>query len=268
MRTIVIVLLLLAAVGVGLAANHVSGAAKEATEAVQSVLGATTLLAAFIVALVLAGTSESYSAASADAKEEADVVDNLFESAEYADQPYRQALQASAVCYARAVVGPDWETMAATGKRSPVPRNWTSTGRYGLRKTLIEMGEGAKGFGLVQSADQRRSELRNDRLIQANPTVPGVLFGLMVLLIAITLGGLAYSIPREKNRAHIVAVVVVTLLFVGTVLLIDNLDRPFSGLLAQRPTAMQETADEGAPAFIERYGDKLPCNARGEPLPS
>jgi hypothetical protein len=52
------------------------------------------------------------------------------------------------VCYSRAVVGPEWDTMA-TGEASPVPNNWMGTSPRGLRKTFIEMTPGAQGFGLV-----------------------------------------------------------------------------------------------------------------------
>jgi hypothetical protein len=68
-----------------------------------------------------------------------------------------------------------------------------------LRKTFIEMTPEVQGFGLVVSADQKRGELRSERLFQAKPTVPAILSWLMLLLVGLSLGGLAYSLPRTHN---------------------------------------------------------------------
>jgi uncharacterized membrane protein (DUF485 family) len=265
---ILTIVLLVVAVGIGLGVNYFVGmmSEKEPTEGVSvtAVLGSTALLSAFIVALVLSNTASSYSAASRASKQEADVVDNFYEAAEYVDQPFRQALQASAVCYARAVVNFEWDELAE-GERSSVPNNYTGTGPYGIRRTLIQMGTSAKGFSLVQSADQRRGELRNDRVVQANPTVPEVLYWLMILLIAISLGSLAYSIPRAKNAGQLMALALVAALFIAAVLLLRNLDRPFSSVLAQKPTDMRATAQDIGEDYMEAYGDTLPCDPQGQP---
>jgi RsiW-degrading membrane proteinase PrsW (M82 family) len=268
MALVFMILVLVLAIGIGMALNVFSGVsrgtdAKEGTTPLQ-VLGATALLGAFIIALVLSGSATSYSSASKAAKQEADIVDTIYESAEYVDQPFRQDLQASAVCYARAVVGPEWETLAE-GKSSPVPTNWTGIGPHGIRKTLIAMGTTAKGFSLIQSADAKRGELRTERVTQANATVPEVLFWLMILLIALTLGGLAYSIPRKNNTGQIVCLVIVSLFFVTVVLLIRNLDRPFSSVLALKPTAMTGTAQEIGREYVAAYQVQPPCNDLGEP---
>jgi hypothetical protein len=265
---ILTIVVLLVAVIIGVGVNYLVGmmSEKEPTEGAPttSVLASTALLSAFVVALVLSGTASSYSAAGKASKSEADVVDNLYEAAEYIDQPHRQAIQAASVCYARAVVNFEWPELAK-GDRSTVPNNWTGTGPHGIRKSLIEMGTTAKGFSLVQSADARRGELRNERVVQANPTVPEVLYWLMVILVAISLGSLAYSIPRAKNTGQIAALVLVTVLFLATILLLRNLDRPFSYVLAQKPTDMRTTAQDIGEDYVDAYGDTLPCDDRGQP---
>lgn len=267
---ILIAMVLVGAVGAGLGANYYLGRRqgkdpKEGSTAL-SILGATALLSAFIIALVLAGTAGSYAAASTAAKQEADIVDTLYESAEYIDMPFRKRIHAAAACYARAVAGPEWD-MLAVGERSPVPNNWTGTGPLGIRRTLIDMGVGAKGFSLVQSADARRGDLRNERIRQASPTVPEPLFWLMIVLVGISLGGLAFGIPRARNIAHLVALAVVTLLFIATIGLLYNLDRPFSGVLAQEPTAMMDTAGDVSEDYVEAYKEPLPCDEQGQPRP-
>jgi uncharacterized membrane protein (DUF485 family) len=266
---ILTIVVLLVAVLIGVGVNYLVGmmSEKEPTEGASTtaVLGSTALLSAFIVALVLSNTAGTYAAASRASKQEADVVDNLYEAAEYVDQPHRQGLQAAAVCYARAVINFEWPELA-NGERSTVPNNWTGTGPHGIRRTLIQMGTSAKGFSLVQSADQRRGELRNERVVQAGPSVHPVLYWLMVILIAISLGSLAYSIPRAKNVGQLIALAVVAFLFIAAVLLLRNLDRPFSSVLAQKPTDMRTTAQDIGEDFVDAYGNTLPCDDRGQPL--
>jgi site-specific recombinase XerD len=73
------------------------GSDKDPTEgaSVTSILASLALLSAFIVALVLSSTASTYSAANKASKQEADSVDNLYEAAEYIEQPHRQAIQAA-----------------------------------------------------------------------------------------------------------------------------------------------------------------------------
>lgn len=265
------ILILAASVGVGLAVNLLrrddAGEARTEDASVLNILNATALLAGLLVALVLAGASESYSAARGAAESEADTVDGLYESAEYVDLPARQALQGALVCYARAVAGPEWDAMEK-GNSSPVPSNWTGTGPFGIRRTLIDMTPKAEGFGLIQSGDQSRGELRSERLRQAKSTVPNVLSWFMVLLVGISLGGLGYSIPRRKNGAQVAALALVTLLFTLVLLMIYNFDRPFSSVVALKPSAMETTAQDVGADYAEAFGTALPCDGQGRPLES
>ncbi len=267
-HTLPTVSVLVAAVCVGLAAHRFGtrrdddkGDGKSALD----VLGATSLLAALLVAIVLSDAGTSYSGARSAAKVEADTVDTLYESAEYVEMPARQAIHAAALCYARAVIGPEWAAMAR-GDTSSVPSNWTGTGSGGLRKVFIEMTPKAQGFGLVQSADQMRGNLRTERLTQAQPAVPEVLYWFMVFLIGLSLAGLAYSIPRSKNGAQLMALTLVVGLFAAVLLLISNFDRPFSGPLALEPSAMRNTEQDISDDYAAAYRVALPCDDQGNPL--
>lgn len=263
-------LILAAAVGIGLALNfffrgpNKETVADEQGASVRDILGATALLAGLLIAIVLSGASSSYTAARTAAKTEADTVDNLYEAAEYVALPARQAIQAAAVCYSRAVLGPEWDTMA-TGEASPVPNSWTGTGPQGLRKTFIEMTSGAQGFGLVVAADQQRGELRNERLLRANPTVPSIISWLMLLLVALSLGGLAYSVPKKNNLPQFVVLGIVTVLYWFVLSLIQNFDRPFTGMLALEPTSMQEAERDISQDYATTYNAEPSCDGRGQP---
>lgn len=147
-NTLPTVLILAAAVCVGLAVCIVGKrhGDKEDGKSALDVLGATSLLAALLVAIVLSDAGTSYSAARSAAKAEADTVDNLYESAEYVEMPARQAIQGAALCYARTVIGPEWDAMAR-GNTSSVLSKWTGTRPGGLRGTLIDMTPERRDLG-------------------------------------------------------------------------------------------------------------------------
>lgn len=268
---IAIFLVLVVSVCIGLAANFWFNHKRKSADvdkvegvSVRDVLGATSLLAALLIAIVLSGAGTSYSTARTAAVQEANALDNLYESAEYVAMPARKSIHTAAVCYARSVMGPEWAAMAK-GETSTVPNSWTGTGPYGLRRTLIEMTPAAEGFGMVVAADQKRGDLRSERLIQAKPTVPAILSWLMLFLVGLSLGALAYSIPPLKNTAQIIALGVVTLLFSFVLVLIHNFDRPFSGVLALSSDAMQKTQQDISTDYADAYGTELPCDAQGRP---
>lgn len=67
------------------------------------------------------------------------------------------------------------------------------------------MTPAAVGFGEARSLDVTRSNQRNERVAQAQTTVPTPLYVLMVVLLALSLATLAYSHPRRNNREELVA---------------------------------------------------------------
>lgn len=90
----------------------------------------------------------------------------------------------------------------------------------------------------------------------------------MVLLIGFSLAGLGYSIPRRKNAAQIAALALVTVLFALVLLMIYNFDRPFSGVLALKPSAMEKTEQDDGADYAADYKSPLPCDEKGRPLRS
>ena len=179
----------------------------------------------------------------------------------------RQAMQASIVCYTRAVAGPEFEAMAR-GESSSVPSNYTGTGPYGLRNMFIELGPSHDLFDKLTSTDAERGDARRERLAQTRPSVPEVVSGFMLLLVGLTIIGLAFSIPRRANVPQIVTLVIVTVLTCASLLLIYALDRPFSGVLRIEPTEVQITAAQITEDYVENYpSSRLPCDDQGHLRP-
>ncbi len=243
----------------------------EAGPAPQDILTSVEIFAALLIAIVLVDASVTYSTARNAAADEANVVDNMFESTSYIkEQRFKVGLQSSLVCYARAVRGPSWEAMAS-GANSPalaaVPSNWTGTGPHGMRLKFQRMGVEHPMFETMTSLDAARGDTRRTRLSLAQPSVPSVTSTFMLILVFLSVVTLAFFIPRRRNTAQRIAVLVPTILFICALALVSELDRPFGGVVKIAPTAMSITADDITEDFVDEYGAKrLPCNERGEPL--
>ncbi len=78
---------------------------------ISAIFGPVATLTVFFLGFALLTGSQSYSQAKLAIGSEAAVVDNIFETAAYLDEPFKRRLQRSAVCYSRAVAGPEWESM-------------------------------------------------------------------------------------------------------------------------------------------------------------
>lgn len=140
------------------------------------------VLAVFFLAYVLGTASASYSAADDAAAAEANVVDNFFETTEYLAEPPKEALKASAVCYARAVPGPEWATMDRSGL-STIPSNWTGTKPHRIRRTFQQLGPGNNLFEKLTAADAERGDTRRERVRRASPSISPYVYGFMVATI-------------------------------------------------------------------------------------
>jgi hypothetical protein len=77
--------------------------------------------------------------------------------------------------------------------------------------------------------------------------------------------GLAYSVPRKNNLPQFVVLGIVTVLYWFVLSLIQNFDRPFTGMLALEPTSMQKTAWDIGQDYATTYNSEPPCNGRGQP---
>jgi Protein of unknown function (DUF4239) len=267
----VIIVVVVAGLAVGLAAmrflrrrqDHGSHGAS-----VIELLAPIQLLAALFIGFVLVEAAKSYSEARAAAASEANIVDNLFETAEYLHQPRRQQLQAAVVCYARAVAGPEWDAMKH-GTSSKVPNNWTGAKGHGIRQTLkrlyLELEPSSVLLAKINAADSDRGDARRDRLTYATPTIPAAVTTFMLLLASLTLAAMVFSIPRTNNGPQLITVAVVAGLIAMSLLLIRNLDRPFSGVLRLAPSAMQISAQQDGDDYTAAYHHPAPCDNAGNP---
>jgi hypothetical protein len=124
-------------------------------------------------------------------------VERVYRTAGFLEEPYRRRLQRSALCYTRAVAGPEWKAMA-DGGQSSLPLEWTGPGHNGLRRTFREMGADHVLFGKLTVADQARADSRRTRLTNASPSIPDAL---IVFLVAVIAGVVLYHAVTSPPAA-------------------------------------------------------------------
>ncbi|MER5772374.1 bestrophin-like domain [Streptomyces sp. NPDC001985] len=258
---ITVVVAALALVG-GVAANRLlhRRAVGDDTEglSVSDLTGPMQTMTVLVLAFVLAMAAGSHGNAEEAALAEAGAVDHMYEVADFVPAARRERLQAAVVCYTRAVRAVEWPAPAG-GRASPEVTVWSTDFRVALR----ELG-GAPPFEMLVVADDRRAQARQTRLAESSPTIPGGIYWFMLVSLAVTIVALGLCLPRTGNRPQLVALLVITALLTGALLMIRDVERPFTGLIRVPPTAIADTGEQATRAFRAAYGtDGLPCDDRG-----
>ncbi|MHC5904524.1 bestrophin-like domain [Streptomyces sp. S6] len=262
---IITVAAIMTALAVGLTANHFRRrrhAGDDEDEAsVSDLISPLETLAVLLVAFVIVVAAESYGSASAAVEAEAGRVDQLYEVADYASEPQRRQLQADAVCYSRAIEAVEWPLMAEGGEKSPVASAWSTDFRRHF-KELARKGDTT--FPLLVAADDERSQARQTRISEASPAIPTLVYWFMVVALAATVGAFAFGLPRTRGPSHLALLGVLAVLFTGSLLLIEDIDNPFSGRITITGDAMRETAKDIAEDYaVDHPTGTLPCDADG-----
>ena len=156
--------------------------------------------------------------------------------------------------------------MADGGAASPRVSAWSTEFRSSF-KELAQRQDPT--FELLVAADDERSTARHTRLGEASPAIPAVVYWFMVLSLAATVGAFAFGLPRRRGPAHIVLLGVLAALFTGSLLLIQDIDRPFDGRIRITGDAMRDTAEDISEDFAADHpGVTLPCDEGGSRSPA
>ncbi|MEU5218665.1 hypothetical protein AB0G79_21040 [Streptomyces sp. NPDC020807] len=226
--------------------------------AVKDLVGPLLTLTVLLLAFVLVTANGSYGKAEVASRGEARALDQLVEAADYGPVAQREALQADAVCYARAVRVQEWPAMA-DGKGSAAPNVWSTD----FRRVFKEL-EGKPVFGMVVSADNKRSDEREERLTQATASIPGAILWFLLATLIITVTALGICLPRRNNRGQILTLVVITALLTTALCIIKDVDRPFGGIINVEPTAIAEAERQATRDFLRHHtAADLPCDDEG-----
>ncbi|ORT55752.1 DUF4239 domain-containing protein [Streptomyces sp. CB03238] len=216
-------------------------------------------LAVLVLAFVMVLAAESYGDAEDAAREEAGVVDHLFEVADFAPDPQRVRLQADAVCYARAVHDIEWPAMVR-GSASTAPSVWSTD----FRKQLKGVDRQDAVFGILIDADRDRSEARQARIAESTPAIAPLFYWFMLVTLAVTVIVLAFCLPLRRFGTELATLVVLTILLTASLLIIHDVDRPFGGIIDVPATSIADASRDISDDFVAAHGEAaLPCDAQG-----
>jgi hypothetical protein len=265
MTELVIIVLILLALAVGGLANRrwVRNHPGDGL-AIGDLVNPIATIAAILLAFVMVEALASWDRARDHANAEAHIVDEEAESAaRIADPELSLELQAGLVCYARAVRFQEWPHMAMNGERTPEVSLWSH--RFeGLAAEIERMGGDGEIDRLID-IDNERSAARLDRLAEADPSLPIGLNLLMLAAVILSIIGLAmFMNPSTGHRANSVVMLIFGLVVGGSLIIINDLDRPFDGFTRLDPVGMErvqrgmeEDLAESDPALV------YPCDEEG-----
>jgi hypothetical protein len=265
----VILVVTLGALGAGLVGNHFfrkHEPGKTAVE-VKDLVAPIGTVAVFLLAFLMAIAFSSYRAALDATVSEAGVLGATGEATALVQVPaLRTKMIGELACYAAAVRDQEWPAMAA-GHSSPVVTVWA--GRIG--ETLVAIGDDGKDNAVLVeqllTLDQNRSDARDQRLVNAAPAVPTALYVFLLAAAGLALFSLSLFTETSIIRPlQIPILVVFALLLISMLVLIQDLDRPFAGLINIKSTQISQQAGDLAAQYHQATSVPLPCDSHGNPV--
>jgi hypothetical protein len=222
------------------------------------------VLLGFVVFLAF----ESFDTSRSGAEEEAQLIQQQFETAQLMPPAVRDVFSGQLVCYARTVVHQEWPSMES-GTLTDGYNPWT-VAMFRTLKT-VEPRTASEQAAYAKWLDQRadRESARADRTHGAEGVIPTPLW-IVLFLSAGIIGVFMLFFADSGERAIVQATMMgsVAVVITSTLLLLWFLNNPYhSGVGGLRPFAMERTAarlerDTGIAAGRFR----IPCDARGAAL--
>ena len=230
----------------------------------EALLGPVITLTVFLSAFVVAQATQTYQRANLQASTEAGAVALLYQNAGLLPGGTGTDLQASSICYSRAVVNYGWPAMKSL-RPSPVVNGWAR--EINKQTTAVLDGPGSV-VGQIVTLNRTITETRNQRLYDAAPHLPLLTIILMIgsaIGVILALGSLA--VPDMRRSVLLVLITTLAVLLGGTLYLVEQLEEPFTGIVRVEPTQMATTARNLAAEFRLTHDDgDVPCDVKGSPV--
>jgi hypothetical protein len=228
---------------------------------IKEIAGPLASLAVLLLAFVLVQSFSSWSNAGRAEASEATATLLLFREADLIDNPRsRQDVRRQVVCYATSVIEQDWPAMRQA-QVSNVPAYWaTSIRRTAIRQ--VRSGADETAGAAIISRDAEQVTARQERLAEARTSVPPIMYGLLLVAVAVALLIVGVVTAKGVSAAvHAIVVGAAAVVFAGTLLMIGDLDQPYDGTTGREPTHTVFVLDQ-----MERdVTGELPCDAQGLP---
>jgi hypothetical protein len=221
------------------------------------------ILLGFIIALSF-GT---YDNAATQSEVEGVAVVEQFTAAEVMPLALRNRAQADLVCYARSVVGPDWEAMKSGGA-SPVTEHWITELEQAGIAFPSQNGQQTTSLTAWHEATKERELGRRARLLVAQGEVPMLLWVLLVIAGLMVIGYvLLYADPDEGLIAQVAMMASTGALVAASLVAVAVLASPFQNEEGSiKPVGMEYSISAiEADLAVERRTLPILCDASGNP---
>jgi hypothetical protein len=221
------------------------------------------VLLAFVIFLAL----ETFSTAKETAGQEAVATTQLYRTAALLPDPAGSTLRGQLVCYGRAVVEDEWQTMRE-GQESAVVHGWLDRMASTIASISPENDREAIAYAEWFDQDAERREGRRGRLAEAEPFVPALVWAVLVIgALMVVVHVVLFADSAESVVVQVVMVGAITAVLALGLVLVSFLDSPYgesSG--AVEPDEMRTTLElieqTRTPDFASL---QLPCDDRGTP---
>ena len=224
---------------------------------------------AILLGFVVLQAYDSYNDAKKGAEQEAQAVLELTRTAAAFTLEEHERLEATLVCYGRAVIEQGWPTMRDGGEGSPVVTEWGRRFREAAFEVRVRSRVDEAAFLQLLTEQDKRIEGRRMRLAEAVRVTPPPMWFVLILGALLTVGWIVLGANRRGSFVvQASAVASVAAMATATLLLVWFLDHPFedqSGSI--RPIEMEEVLrvieEESHAEGIEVTH---PCTEAGDPL--
>jgi hypothetical protein len=218
------------------------------------------IFAGFVVFLAFT----SYDQSRAGSEQEALTVAQQFETAQFLPATVRTRLGGELLCYARYVVHQEWPAMEGGTIRDTI-NPWSLALFRTLRPVEPKTAAQQAAYGKWLDQTSEREEARRDRIHGASGITPTSVWIVLFLTASVVFAYmLFFADSGELARSQAMLIGSATTVLVATLLVINALDHPYSGVGRIEPTAMERTiilVDEARHAVDST--DAPPCDDEG-----
>jgi hypothetical protein len=213
---------------------------------------------------------ESYDQSRSGAEQEALVLVQQVENAQFFGQPARGALTGELVCYGRSVVNGEWDRMRA-GTQGDALNPWGVRMFRTLQTVRPQTNTQQSAYDKWLDQTSAREEARQDRIHGAVGVIPATLW-IVLFFIAAVIFAFMLFFADSGERAVVQGMLIGSVVAVisALMLLLYGLDEPFhGGVGGLQPVAMERSLrmiDDALGSVGAQV--RLPCDALGEPVPA
>jgi hypothetical protein len=210
----------------------------------------------------------SYDQSRSGAEQEAVVLVQQVENAQFFPRPAAGELTGELVCYGRSVVNDEWHRMEA-GTQGDSINPWSVTLFRTLQTVQPHTATQQSAYDKWLDQTSTREEARRDRVHGAVGVIPAQLWVVLFFISAVIFAYMLFfadsgegAVTQGMLMGAVASVITVLLL------LLASLDRPFHpGVGGLQPVAMERSLrvlDDVLPSVAP--GVSAPCDAQGRPL--